>query len=87
MTGSSEQAPEATGPEAPAVVIPAIRVVSGWPADDELAALIAVLSAAAASGGTESAERPGSRWSAPSTRLRSAYGPRRGGWRASGLPS
>ncbi|MEO3936054.1 acyl-CoA carboxylase epsilon subunit [Dermatophilaceae bacterium Soc4.6] len=65
---------------------PAIRVVSGWPTDDELAALVAVLTAAAS--GNEPAPPPvGSRWSSPSGRLRSAYGPSRGGWRASGLPS
>ena len=89
MTGVSEQVSTVTGfvPAAPGVpAAPAIRVVSGRPSDEELAALVAVL-AAARGGGDAEPEQAGSRWSAPSTRLRSAYGPSRGGWRASGLPS
>jgi len=85
VSGEAEQAPAATEPEAPALVPPAIRVVSGRPTDEELAALVAVLTAAAGAGGTDAGPVK-SRWAAPSTRLRSAYGPRRDGWRASGLP-
>jgi hypothetical protein len=63
-----------------------VKVVRGNPNDEELAALVAVLVAA----GNNAAGEPPSpqrRWASPATRLRSpAYGPRPGGWRASGLP-
>ena len=76
----AEDVAAATVPEAPV-----IRVLSGWPTDEDLAALVAVLSAA--SGGDAVPPPPApSRWSAPGARLRTAYGPARGAWRASGLP-
>ena len=67
-----------------ATVPPTIRV-SGNPTPEEVAALVAVLSAV---GGGEPAgadDHPRSAWSDPSWRL---VGPSRasGGWRASGLP-
>ncbi len=84
-TGETGEGSVATEAEASTPVAPAVRVVSGRPTDEELAALIAVLTAATGGGATQAGPSP-SRWAAPSTRLRSAYGPSRGGWRASGLP-
>jgi hypothetical protein len=75
--GTEERASEASRPAV-------IRVESGTPTPEEIAALVAVLSAL--HGGDEPpAERPRSAWSDPSWRL---VGPSRarGGWRASGLP-
>jgi acyl-CoA carboxylase epsilon subunit len=66
--------------------VPVVRVVRGNPTAEELAALVAVLVAAGASGDAEP-PRAARGWSSPAARLRSpAYGPKRGGWRASGLP-
>lgn len=64
---------------------PVLRVVSGRPTNEELAALVAVLSTVSSGEDAPPAPAP-SRWSAPGARLRTAYGPSRGGWRASGLP-
>ncbi|WP_041307328.1 acyl-CoA carboxylase subunit epsilon [Intrasporangium calvum] len=62
----------------------AVRVLRGNPAAEEIAALVAVLSAV---GGGEEAGLPRARsaWSDPAWRL---VGPqaRRGGWRGSSLP-
>lgn len=61
---------------------PILRVVSGDPTPEELAALVAVV-AAAASAGTPDAPAPRSEWSA---RHRLVRGPHRhgpGAWRAS----
>ncbi|EWT01104.1 hypothetical protein N865_11270 [Intrasporangium oryzae NRRL B-24470] len=62
---------------------PAIRVVTGSPTAEEVAALVAVLSAVG--GAPEEHDTHPSAWSDPSWRL---LGPSRttGGWRASGLP-
>jgi len=66
--------------------VPTIEVVAGNPTAEELAAVLVVLSALSA-GAAEPVEAPTrSRWSAPARRLRTAYGPSRGGWRASALP-
>jgi hypothetical protein len=63
-----------------------VKVVRGNPNDEELAALVAVLVAAGNNAAGEP-PAPQRRWASPATRLRSpAYGPRPGGWRASGLP-
>ncbi|MEP6797831.1 MAG: acyl-CoA carboxylase epsilon subunit [Lapillicoccus sp.] len=66
-----------------------VRVLRGQPTPEDLAALLVVL-AAAGGGGTGDAhahdEAVSSRWSAPGTRLRTAYGPGRASWRASGMP-
>jgi hypothetical protein len=63
-----------------------VKVVRGNPNDEELAALVAVLVAAGSNAAAEP-PAPQRRWASPATRLRSpAYGPRPGGWRASGLP-
>ncbi|HEU5475799.1 MAG TPA: acyl-CoA carboxylase epsilon subunit [Actinophytocola sp.] len=64
---------------------PYLRVVRGMPADDELAAVVAVVGAlsSAARSAESSAGRPV--WSDPRTMVRRpiAHGP--GAWRASGL--
>lgn len=61
-----------------------MTILSGQPTPEELAALVAVLSAVG--GGGEAASEPhSSAWSDPAWRL---VGPRarRGGWRTSSLP-
>lgn len=70
-----------TEPEAPAVR-PLLRVVKGGPSPEELAALVAVVSArAAAAGEPEPVTRPA--WAAPVLRGPLPHGP--GAWRSSGL--
>jgi hypothetical protein len=63
---------------------PVVTVVSGQPDAEELAALVAVLSALGGGAEAEPDERR-SPWSDPAWRL-SGPQPRRGGWRSSGLP-
>ena len=63
---------------------PLLRVVRGEPSPEELAALIAVVSARAAGGGDEQPPAPPSLWSRPQLRAPLVAGP--GAWRASGLP-
>ncbi len=68
---------------------PALRVVAGTPTPDELAAVVAALYAVAAAASTSAADPDGtasSPWAAPATRLGTAYGPGRRGWRTSALP-
>jgi hypothetical protein len=64
---------------------PLLRVVRGEPAADELAALVAVLTARAAAGG---AGRPRLRsaWADPAGRLRAPLAPGPAAWRRSALP-
>jgi hypothetical protein len=63
---------------------PLLRVVSGDPTPEQLAALLAVVTARAAGGGGDAPapERP--LWARPQLRGPLAHGP--GAWRASGLP-
>jgi hypothetical protein len=61
-----------------------IQVLSGRPSAEELAALVAVLSAVGG-GAAEEPELGRSAWSDPAWRL-SGPQPRRGGWRSSALP-
>jgi hypothetical protein len=66
---------------------PLVTVVSGSPTEEEIAALIAVLSAV--SGGDDGGGMPGrngSRWAAPSSRMRPMHGHGYGAWRGSALP-
>ncbi len=62
-----------------------IRVVKGEPTPDELAALVAVISAKAAEAGGAEPERP-STWAAYWRSVRGPIRPGPGAWRASGLP-
>jgi len=62
-----------------------LRVVKGNPTDDELAALVAVISAKAAAPPGADAEPP-SNWAAYWRRVRTPLRPGRGAWRASALP-
>ncbi|MFW6204053.1 MAG: acyl-CoA carboxylase subunit epsilon [Actinomycetota bacterium] len=65
---------------------PPVRVVKGDPTPEELAALVAVISAKAAEAGGAETERP-STWAAYWRTVRTApLRPGPGAWRASGLP-
>ena len=72
MTSSDEAPPR-----------PLLRVVRGEPTPEQLAALIAVVSARTA-GGEEPEPAPPSRWARPQLRRPLPHGP--GAWRASALP-
>jgi hypothetical protein len=64
-----------------------LRIVKGNPSDEEVAALVAVVSALGSGSGSEDApERPRSAWSDRRAQVREPlpHGP--GAWRASGLP-
>jgi len=74
----------AAGPSDAVPASPALRIVSGDPTPEELAALVAVLSALGA-GGEDEAPRRRSPWSDPRWRLVGASA-RRDGWRTSALP-
>ena len=62
-----------------------LQVVSGSPTDEELAALVVVLAGLAVDAADDDGAAP-STWASPGGRLRTAYGPGPGGWRASSLP-
>ena len=63
---------------------PLLTVVRGEPTPEQLAALIAVVSARAAGGSEDSEPVPPSLWSRPQLRGSLSYGA--GAWRASSLP-
>lgn len=64
-----------------------VSVVSGNPTDEELAALVALLSArSAATAAAASQRRTASEWAAPRYRMRAAVRRRPDGWRFSALP-
>jgi hypothetical protein len=67
---------------------PHLRIVKGNPSDEEVAALVAVVSALGSGSGSGDGapERPRSAWSDRRAQVREAlpHGP--GAWRASGLP-
>ena len=74
-------APDDAPPPGP----PTLRIVRGEPDPVELAALVAVITAAAGAGDDEPEEIPTeSRWATPERLLRPAVLPT--GWWASGLP-
>jgi hypothetical protein len=76
---------DATDPAAPAAA-PLLRVVRGTPTPEELAAVVAVVSARA-SGGADPEPAPAPVWNDRSARLRAALPhPGPGAWKASGLP-
>ncbi|MBZ5733292.1 acyl-CoA carboxylase subunit epsilon [Nocardioides sp. TRM66260-LWL] len=82
MSGE-EQAP-AEAAEAAAPAAPLLRVVNPDATPEEIAAIVAVLSALGS--GAAPAPAPRSQWAAPARRLRGAHGSGPGAWRASGLP-
>jgi hypothetical protein len=63
-----------------------LQVVRGNPTAEEIAALVAVLTARAQAAASPPPRRPRSQWSAPARRLRHPlqHGP--GAWRASAFP-
>lgn len=65
---------------------PHLRVVKGDPSDEELAALVAVLQAAASVGTAAPARKPVSEWAAPHRKLRTTFPSGPSGWRASAMP-
>ena len=70
--------------QGPADDRPVLRIVSGNPSDEELAAVTAVLTALArATGDAPAAAAPVGGWSDPARRLRRPLRPGPGAWRAS----
>jgi hypothetical protein len=65
---------------------PPLRLVRGAATPEEVAALLAVLSAAAASQDPDPAPRPRSGWSSREHAVRRPLAPGPGAWRASALP-
>jgi hypothetical protein len=84
VSGPEPDATDAGQESAPAR--PLLRVVRGNPTAEELAALIAVVSARG-SAATEVEPAPPSRWASHAAGLRRPLSPGRGAWRASGLPA
>ena len=70
----------------PVIDTPLLRIVTPGATDEEVAALVAVVSAMAVSGVETGTRPPTPVWSAPARRVRTPlrHGP--GAWRASGLP-
>ena len=83
---TSEPRPEGSSPDHPAVETPLLRIITPGATDEEVAALVAVVSAMAASGAEKGTRPPTPAWSVPARRVRTPlrHGP--GAWRASGLP-
>jgi hypothetical protein len=65
---------------------PHLRIVKGNPSDEEVAALVAVVSALGSGSGAEAPERPRSAWSDRRAQVREALPHGHGAWRVSGLP-
>ncbi|MDQ3504110.1 MAG: acyl-CoA carboxylase subunit epsilon [Actinomycetota bacterium] len=68
----------------PEVAAPFLRIVRGEPSVEDIAALVAVLSAAA--GARQSAGPAAGAWSARSRFVRAPLSSSPGGWRSSALP-
>ncbi len=68
------------------VETPLLRVLTPGATDEEVAALVAVVSAMAAAGSEQRTQGPAPVWSALARKVRPAHRHGRGGWRASGLP-
>ena len=64
---------------------PLLRVVKGNPTPEEVAALVAVVSASA-SAPAKPAQRPVPEWNRPDRQVRPSYSHGPGAWRTSGLP-
>lgn len=73
-----------TGAETPQEGAPLLRVVNADATPEEVAAIVAVLSALG--GGEPEAPRPRSQWASPHRSVRRTLPHGRGAWRASGLP-
>ncbi len=71
--------------ERPAAEQPVLRIVRGDPTDEEVAALVTVVTALAARRGSPTGP-PRSQWRNRARNIRPAIGPGPGAWRASGLP-
>ena len=90
---ADESGPAAT-PAASQDTFPVLRVVSGNPSAEDVAALVAVLAAAGSDEGTGTGTGTGgtahhrspSRWSASARTAPPRPAPGHGAWRASGLP-
>ena len=65
---------------------PLLRILTPGATDEEVAALVAVVSAMAVAGAEERTRTPPPAWSAPARRVRTTLRPGSGAWRASGLP-
>ncbi|MBB2985488.1 acyl-CoA carboxylase subunit epsilon [Terracoccus luteus] len=89
MSGTEPTGPK--GPDAQGPVHADVRVVAGRPTDEEVAAIVIVLTALTAGHGPERApgradgDGRGSAWADPARRLLGPGAPG-SGWRASGLP-
>lgn len=64
---------------------PVLRVITPDATDEEIAALVAVLSAMGGPGATPTRRQP-SLWNAPYRQVRVWYSSGPGGWRGSGMP-
>lgn len=73
---------QAPGEPAP----PPLRLVRGDATPEEIAALVAVLSAASAAGDPAPPPRPRSQWTSRERAVRQPLAPGRGAWRASAFP-
>lgn len=85
MSEHEEAAADAAPADDAATPRPLLRVVKGDPTPQEIAALVAVLSATAA----QPAEEPPparSEWASPARRMRPVLRPGPGAWRASAWP-
>ncbi|HEX7717683.1 MAG TPA: acyl-CoA carboxylase subunit epsilon [Marmoricola sp.] len=81
MTGAGNPLNEGMEPSGPS---PSLRIINEDATAEEIAAIVAVLSAL---GGTEAPKpAPRSLWAARQRRTRAALRPGPGAWRASGLP-
>ncbi|MEP6815062.1 MAG: acyl-CoA carboxylase subunit epsilon [Marmoricola sp.] len=82
----SEPQPEGVSPEPqPEPAPPLLRILTPGATDEEIAALVAVVSALAGSG-EAAAKPPTPEWSAPHRLLRPTHRSGPGGWRSSGMP-
>jgi hypothetical protein len=72
--------------EEPGAERPPLRLVRGDATPEEVAALLAVLSAAAGGEDPAPAPRPVSRWASRERAVRRPHTPGHGAWRASGWP-
>jgi acyl-CoA carboxylase epsilon subunit len=84
MAAVSSDPTTADGADSAAADKPVLRIVSGDATAEEVAALVAVLSALQTTAAP--APRPTPAWSAPHRKVRTTLPHGRGGWRSSALP-